>query len=64
MALAGALLASFGAPRWRSARCAPELVAEITYLSWTDGGLLPHPVLVGLREDKPVNEVRRKGLGL
>jgi hypothetical protein len=31
----------------------PELVAEITYLSWPDDGLLRHTVFVGLREDKP-----------
>jgi bifunctional non-homologous end joining protein LigD len=38
----------------------PELVAEITYLSWTDEPLLRHTVFVGLREDKPAREVRRE----
>jgi bifunctional non-homologous end joining protein LigD len=38
----------------------PELVAEITYLSWPDHGLLRHTVFVGLREDKPASEVRRE----
>jgi bifunctional non-homologous end joining protein LigD len=38
----------------------PELVAEITYLSWSDDGLLRHTVFVGLREDKPAREVRRE----
>jgi DNA ligase D-like protein (predicted ligase) len=38
----------------------PELVAEITYLSWPDDGLLRHTVFVGLREDKPVRDVRRE----
>jgi ATP-dependent DNA ligase len=38
----------------------PELVAEITYLSWSDDGLLRHTVFVGLREDKPASEVRRE----
>ena len=38
----------------------PELVAEITYLSWPDDGLLRHTVFVGLREDKPAREVRRE----
>ena len=38
----------------------PELVAEITYLSWPDDGLLRHTVFVGLREDKPAGEVRRE----
>ena len=38
----------------------PELVAEITFLGWTDEPLLRHPVFVGLREDKPASEVRRE----
>ena len=36
----------------------PKLVAEITYLTWTADGLLRHTVYVGLREDKPAEEVR------
>ena len=31
----------------------PVLVAEITYLTWADDGLLRHTVFVGLRDDKP-----------
>ncbi len=38
----------------------PELVAEFTYLGWTDEPLLRHTVLVGLRDDKPATEVRRE----
>jgi ATP-dependent DNA ligase len=38
----------------------PELVAEITYLSWPGDGLLRHTVFVGLREDKPAREVQRE----
>src|ERR1700733_14820341 len=38
----------------------PTLVAEITYLTWTADGLLPPTVYVGLREDKPANQVRRE----
>jgi ATP-dependent DNA ligase len=38
----------------------PELVAEITYLTWTADGLLRHTVFVGLRSDKPATEVRRE----
>src|SRR6516165_12080003 len=38
----------------------PELVAEITYLGWTDESLLRHTVFVGLRDDKPAREVRRE----
>jgi bifunctional non-homologous end joining protein LigD len=41
-------------------RTRPELVAEITYLSWPDDSLLRHTVFVGLREDKPAREVRRE----
>jgi bifunctional non-homologous end joining protein LigD len=38
----------------------PKLVAEITYLTWTGDGLLRHTVYVGLREDKPAEQVRRE----
>ena len=38
----------------------PELVAEVTYLGWTDEPLLRHTVFVGVREDKPASEVRRE----
>jgi ATP-dependent DNA ligase len=39
----------------------PELVAEVTYLTWTADGLLRHVVYEGLREDKAAREVRRVG---
>ena len=38
----------------------PELVAEITYMTWSDDGLLRHTVFVGLRVEKPAREVRRE----
>jgi ATP-dependent DNA ligase len=38
----------------------PELVAEITYLSWAGDGLLRHTVFVASPEDKPATEVRRE----
>jgi bifunctional non-homologous end joining protein LigD len=38
----------------------PELVAEITYMSWADDGLLRQTVFVALREDKTAREVRRE----
>jgi bifunctional non-homologous end joining protein LigD len=38
----------------------PELVAEITYLTWTADNLLRQTVYVGLREDKPADQVRRE----
>ena len=37
----------------------PKLVAEITFLTWTADNLLRHTVYVGLREDKPADQVRR-----
>jgi bifunctional non-homologous end joining protein LigD len=37
----------------------PKLVAEITYLTWTADQLLRHTVFVGLRDDKPAEQVRR-----
>jgi bifunctional non-homologous end joining protein LigD len=38
----------------------PKLVAEITYLTWTGDNLLRQTVYVGLREDKPADQVRRE----
>ncbi len=37
----------------------PEMVAEITYLTWTDDNLLRHVVFEGLREDKSAQDVVR-----
>jgi bifunctional non-homologous end joining protein LigD len=37
----------------------PELVAEVTFLTWTEEGLLRHVVYQGLREDKPARQVVR-----
>jgi len=48
-----------GGPRYRAIE-EPKLVAEITYLTWTGDGLLRHTVYVGLREDKPADQVRRE----
>jgi bifunctional non-homologous end joining protein LigD len=39
----------------------PELVAEVTYLTWTADGLLRHVVYEGLRADKSLRDVRRIG---
>jgi bifunctional non-homologous end joining protein LigD len=38
----------------------PELVAEVTFLTWTRDNLLRQVVYQGLREDKPAREVRRE----
>lgn len=37
----------------------PEMVVEVTYLTWTADDLLRHVVFQGLREDKPAKEVRK-----
>jgi ATP-dependent DNA ligase len=37
----------------------PELVVEVTYLTWTDDGLLRQVVYEGLRKDKPARDVAR-----
>lgn len=37
----------------------PELVAEVSFLTWTDDGLLRQVVYQGLREDKPAQDVPR-----
>jgi hypothetical protein len=34
-------------------------VVEVTFLTWTDDGLLRQVVYQGLREDKPAREVMR-----
>ena len=37
----------------------PELVAEVTFLAWTNENLLRQVVYLGLREDKPARDVQR-----
>jgi ATP-dependent DNA ligase len=39
----------------------PELVVEVTYLTWTEGGLLRAVSYQGQREDKPARQVVRPG---
>jgi bifunctional non-homologous end joining protein LigD len=38
----------------------PELVAQVKFAEWTHDGHLRAPVYLGLREDKPPEEVRRE----
>ena len=38
----------------------PSLVCEVRFSQWTADGSMRHPVYVGLREDKPAQEVRRE----
>jgi hypothetical protein len=40
-----------------AAICSSSL-ARLTYLTWTGDNLLRHTVYVGLREDKPAEQVR------
>jgi len=45
-------------PRLKAAHWVkPKLVAEVSFSSWTDDGMLRHPSFEGIREDKPANEV-------
>ena len=37
----------------------PEMVVEVSYLTWTDEGLLRQVAYLGEGEDKPAREVRR-----
>jgi bifunctional non-homologous end joining protein LigD len=39
---------------------APELVAEIVFIEWTDDGRLRHPSFQGLRRDKSPRDVVRE----
>jgi bifunctional non-homologous end joining protein LigD len=38
----------------------PKLVAEVEFTEWTDDGQIRHGVFLGLRSDKPADEVRRE----
>ncbi|KPP86818.1 MAG: DNA ligase (ATP) [Rhodobacteraceae bacterium HLUCCO07] len=38
----------------------PDLVAEIGFTEWTDAGRLRHPRFLGLRQDKPAEDVIRE----
>jgi len=37
----------------------PEMVVEVSYLTWTEDGLLRQVVYLGEREDKPAEQVIR-----
>jgi len=38
----------------------PELVAQVGFHEWTEGGGLRAPVFLGLRDDKPPQDVVRE----
>ena len=38
----------------------PQLVAEVAFTEWTEGGKIRHPSFQGLREDKPASKVVRE----
>jgi bifunctional non-homologous end joining protein LigD len=39
---------------------APELVAQVRFTEWTEGGRIRHPAYLGQRDDKSAAEVRRE----
>lgn len=45
-----------GKPRWVT----PDLVAQVAFAEWTDDEHLRHPVYLGLRDDKPAQDVVRE----
>ena len=51
---------SGGGPPRGAVFCEPRLVAEVSFSEWTPEGRLRHPVYLGLREDKPAQEVVRE----
>jgi len=40
-------------------RARPEIVVKVSYVEWTEDGLLRHVVYLGVREDKPPRNVIR-----
>jgi bifunctional non-homologous end joining protein LigD len=40
--------------------CEPQLVVEVRFAHWTAAGNLRHPVFLGLRDDKPAEQVVRE----
>ena len=42
----------------------PDLVCQVRFAEWTEGGHLRQPVFIGLRRDKPAAEVVREAPGL
>ena len=38
----------------------PRVVAEVKFTEWTSSGEMRHPVYLGLRTDKPAEDVMRE----
>ena len=38
----------------------PAVVAEVSFVEWTNDGLLRHPVFLGIRDDKNARDVVRE----
>jgi len=38
----------------------PELVVQVRFTEWTEGGRIRHPAYLGQRDDKPASDVRRE----
>jgi bifunctional non-homologous end joining protein LigD len=49
-------LPASGGPPKGSVFCAPELVADVEFMAWTEDGVLRAPSYKGLRNDKPPGE--------
>ena len=49
-----------GRPPKGAVFCKPRLVAEVEFAQWTEGGSLRAPRYVGLRDDKPAEQVTRE----
>jgi bifunctional non-homologous end joining protein LigD len=50
-----------GAGEWQSIHWVkPELLCEVSFTEWTQGGRIRHPSFQGLREDKNAKEVRKE----
>jgi bifunctional non-homologous end joining protein LigD len=47
-------------PPRKAVFCEPRLVVEVEFSEWTAAGNLRHPTYLGLREDKPAQEVVRE----
>jgi bifunctional non-homologous end joining protein LigD len=46
--------------KWRARWVKPELVAQVRFAEWTEGGSVRHPVFLGLRTDKDPRRVVRE----